>query len=135
MPRKMSSMKEVYNTLYMDEDNPDDIAEVQDTDDTDLDRLAKVLGLERLPPYKANHLYLGQIGSYEVWKGRTGYGVWTDCDCHALGLHSGREAANAAHRLNNDAMTEYAGYLKIRQGPSVASRKSVKKLARSEKSC
>ena len=136
MPHKMSSMKEVYNVLYApDEDDTDDIADTPDIDDTDLDRLAKSLGLERLPPYKANGLYLGQIGRYEVWEGRTGYGVWSGDICHGLGFDSVHDAASAAHALYADDAAEYARYIAIRQVPAVASRKNIKKVRTTQKTC
>ena len=122
MSPKSKSMKDVYNILYA----PDE----DDADDSDLDRLAKTLGLERRAPYKANPgnpLYVGQIGRYEVWEGRTGYAVWEGDTCHALDFRSSREAASAAHKLHTDDAAECARYLAIRYAPANNGRRNVKK--------
>jgi hypothetical protein len=76
-------------------------------------------------PYGINPLYLGQIGRYEVWQSRSGYGVWLGDVCQCIAFETLGQAVEYARELNAKAMDEEARYLAIRRFP-VPSRGMVK---------
>lgn len=70
--------------------------------------------LVKLPMYPNNDFYLGHIGRYEVWKSRSGFGVYLGDMYQQIGFRTLLEAVKYARELNDKAMAEEARYLAIR---------------------
>jgi hypothetical protein len=67
--------------------------------------------------HSKNPLYLGQIGSYEVWRNRSGFAVWKGEVCQCISFGTAREAIEYARELNARDQEENRRYLALRKLP------------------